>query len=82
MNGLEILGILSALMALIAFVLNQYHKWNNDNIWYDTLNLLAGVGLVIYALTIHALPFVLTNSVWAVVSGVDVARYFLKLKKL
>lgn len=77
MNPMEILGILSALLALVAFVGNQYGKLTNDSIWYDSLNMFSGIGLVIYALSIHGIPFILTNSVWALVSGIDVVRYFL-----
>lgn len=71
---MEILGILSALLALVAFVCNQYGIWRNDNFWYDLFNFLSGVGLVIYAVSIGGVPFILTNSVWALVSGIDVAR--------
>jgi len=75
MNPLEILGIFSALLALSAFIGNEYHKLENDSVWYDLLNFIAGTGLVIYALSINAIPFVLTNSVWAVVSLIDLVKY-------
>ncbi|HZX01240.1 MAG TPA: hypothetical protein VFE87_02510 [Candidatus Paceibacterota bacterium] len=75
MNNLEILGILSALLALIAFVGNEYHKLSSESFWYDLLNFLSGVGLIIYALSIEAIPFVITNSVWALVSGIDLVKY-------
>ena len=75
MNNLEILGILSALLALVAFVGNEYHKLNSESVWYDLLNFLSGVGLVIYALSIGAIPFVITNTVWALVSGIDLVKY-------
>jgi len=62
-------------MALIAFVGNQYHKLADTSIIYDGLNLASGLGLVFYAYMIGAVPFMITNSVWAVVSGIDVVRY-------
>ena len=74
---MELLGILSALAVLGAFVANQYGWVRNDNIWYDAINLVAASGLFLYALSIRGYPFMLTNAVWAAVSGVDVVRYIL-----
>lgn len=78
MNNLEILGILSALLALIAFVSNEYNKLNNESVWYDLLNFFSGVGLIIYAVSIGAIPFIITNSVWALVSGIDLVKFIMK----
>lgn len=78
MSPLEILGILSALLTLTAFICNQYGYLGIDDIRYDMMNMLAGAGLVVYAISIHGVPFILTNSVWCVVSGIDVAKYLWK----
>lgn len=74
--GMELLGILSALLTLSAFVANQYGWVRNDSIWYDSANLLSGIGLFIYAYSLGSVPFMLTNSVWSLVSGIDVLKYF------
>ena len=71
----EILGFVSALAALFAFVANERGILTNDSVWYDLLNFLAGLGLVVYALSIHALPFLLINGAWAFVSGMDLFKY-------
>jgi hypothetical protein len=63
------------LLALVAFIGIQYHKLADTSIIYDGLNLASGLGLVFYAYTIGAVPFIITNSVWALVSGIDVVRY-------
>ena len=81
MNNIEILGILSALLTLSAFIMNQYDMLSNDDIRYDAMNMFSGIGLVIYAISINGVPFMLTNSVWAVVSGIDVVKYFLKKRR-
>ena len=81
MTDLEILGILSALLTLSAFIMNQYGFLSNDDIRYDAMNMFAGIGLVFYAVSISAVPFMLTNSVWAVISGIDVVKYFLKKRR-
>jgi hypothetical protein len=75
MTSMETLGLLSAALALSAFVANEYHKLSSDSVWYDLLNFLSGCGLVIYALSINALPFVLAHGVWAFVSGMDLFKY-------
>ena len=74
-STVDIIGILSALLALVAFVANEYHLWENDNIWYDLFNFISGIGLLYFALQTNALPFIITNTVWTIVSGVDVLRY-------
>jgi len=78
MNILEIVGIVSALFTLSAFIMNQYGILSNDDIRYDALNMFSGLGLVTYAISIHGVPFIITNTVWALVSGIDVAKYFIK----
>lgn len=78
MGILEIIGIVSALLTLSAFIMNQYGILSNEDIRYDTMNMISGIGLVVYAVSIHGVPFILTNSVWAVVSGIDVVKYILR----
>ena len=78
MNPIEILGIASALLALVAFVGNQYHKLSDTSFAYDFINMLSGIGLFTYVYLVDALPFMITNSVWAVVSGIDVVKYLVK----
>ena len=81
MEPIELLGIGSALLALIAFVGNEYGKLNAKSFWYDALNFLSAAGLFVYAYTEWVVPFMITNSVWAFVSGMDVLRYFLKKRR-
>lgn len=78
MSNLEILGILSALLTLSAFVLNEYGKLSAESFSYDLMNFIAAVGLGVYAFSIGSLPFILTNSVWAIVSGGDVIKYLIR----
>ena len=80
MSNMEVLGIFSAILALAAFIGNEYHKLSSDSVWYDLMNFLAGTGLIIYAISINAIPFVLTNGVWATVSFIDLVKYARKRK--
>ena len=81
MEPIEILGIGLALRALFAYVGNEYGKLKADSFAYDFLNFLSGVGLFAYAYYEGVVPFMITNSVWALVSGIDVLKYVLKGKK-
>lgn len=80
MSNFEILGFLSAILTLSAFVLNEYGKLSSESFTYDLMNFVAAVGLGVYAFSIGSLPFILTNSVWAIVSGADVVKYLIRKK--
>lgn len=82
MDSIEILGILSALLILFVFIANEYGQVSSESIWYDLINLIGGLGLLIYAYVQGVVPFMLTNGVWALVSGIDVAKYLYKRKGL
>ena len=73
--------MLSAGILLLSFAANQYGFMSRESLWYDVANLLAGIGLLAYAWWLGSVPFVLINAVWAAVSGVDVVRDLLRLKK-
>jgi hypothetical protein len=82
MEPIEILGIVSAGMTLSAFVGNEYGKLTAESVWYDGLNFLASIGLLMYAAHLGSLPFMVINTVWALVSGFDVVKYFWGAKKV
>ena len=78
MDPLEILGIGSAFAVLYAFVGNEYGKFPARSYPYDVLNLIGSTGLFIYAFAAGVIPFMLTNAVWAAVSGLDVIKHLRK----
>jgi hypothetical protein len=78
MNWLLVLGFVSALVALVAFVGNQFGKLRAESFLYDFLNFISALGLLYYAYETKAYPFMLTNTVWALVSGADVCKYIAK----
>jgi hypothetical protein len=82
MEPLEIVGILSAGLLLFAFAANQYGKLSSESIWYDLFNFLAAAGLFVYAYHLDALPFMVTNGVWGLVSAIDVAKDLIRKTKL
>ncbi|OGM91784.1 hypothetical protein A2755_03145 [Candidatus Wolfebacteria bacterium RIFCSPHIGHO2_01_FULL_48_22] len=79
---MEIVGILSAGLLLFAFIANEYGKLPSESIWYDLFNFLAAVGLFAYAYHLDALPFMVTNGVWGLVSGIDVVKDLMRARGL
>jgi hypothetical protein len=77
-DTLEVLGIAAALTSLGAFVLNQYGKLSEDSVWYDGLFLISSAGLFFYAYKTDALPFMIINGAWALVSFVEVLKDLMK----
>lgn len=69
-----IIGSIGAALILVAFILNQLNKWKKDDLKYDLVNLIGSIILIIFALMISAWPFLILNSVWAVVSLRDVIK--------
>lgn len=67
-----IIGALGATLILVAFILNQLNKWKKTDLSYDLVNLLGSILLIIFSLMIKAWPFVILNSVWAIISLRDV----------
>ncbi len=82
MDAIEILGIACALLTLSAFVANEWGGLSANSFWYDLMNFAASVGLFVYAYNLGVIPFMLTNAVWGLVSGIDVAKYLLRRKGL
>ena len=72
MNIAEIIGASGATLILIAFILEQTHRWKDTDLKYDVVNLLGSVLLIVYAVLLRSYPFLVLNGVWAIVSLRDV----------
>jgi len=66
------IGIIGAGLVLLGFIMNQTKKWKNTDLIYDFVNFLGALLLVIYGLLLKGYPFVVLNTVWALVSLRDV----------
>ena len=73
------IGLTGMSLILIAFVMNQIHKWKDISLTYDIVNVIGAGLLVIYSIMIQSYPFLILNSVWTLVSLRDV---FLDIKKI
>lgn len=66
------IGASGATLILIAFILEQTHRWKDTDLKYDVLNLIGSILLIVYALMLGSYPFLVLNGVWALVSLRDV----------
>lgn len=69
---IQVIGFVGMSLILIAFIMNQIKKWKDDDIIYDVFNAIGATLMVVYAFLIASYPFLILNSVWALVSIRDV----------
>jgi hypothetical protein len=81
MDPLEVLGLGSAFMVLYAFMANEYGTLSVRSLTYDALNFFGAIGLFIYAFQTGTIPFMVTNSVWACIAGLDVFKHMRRRSK-
>jgi hypothetical protein len=77
-----IIGTTGAFLILVTFLLVQSKKISPDNIFYDLINFLGSLLLVIYAIRGKSYPFIILNTVWALASLKDIFTYFFSKKKI
>lgn len=69
-----IIGFLGMLLILIAFLMDQIHKWNSDNLIYDIFNFFGSLFLMYYSLVLVSIPFLILNFIWAIFSLKDIVK--------
>lgn len=74
MDMMTIIGILGAGLILIGFLANEFGKLTAESFRYDLINLVGSVLLIWYGVELSAWPFVVLNSIWALVSLRDVVK--------
>ncbi len=72
------IGVMGALLVLVAFVCNQLGKWRDDYLVYDLVNFLGSLLLVVYASLLLSWPFLILNLVWM---GLSVRDLFTDFKR-
>ena len=75
------IGVLGAGIVLLAFFMNQTHRWKDDDLIYDIANFVGGVLLVIYSVLLKSWPFLILNSIWSIVSARDIYLSLYNKKK-
>lgn len=72
-NPLLYVGFAGSLLVLTAFFLNQTDRISTKSFVYDLVNMVGALFLIAYAYHAGVWPFVLTNTVWFLVSFRDVS---------
>ncbi len=80
MDNVTLLGTLGAFIVLVAFVMNQTHRWKEDDLVYDVTNFIGSCMLVAYAIILKSYPFAFLNLVWAGVSLLNIYEDRLRTK--
>lgn len=76
-----LIGVSGMAMILVAFSLVQSQKVDVNNVWYDLLNFVGSVFLIIYAVPPMSWPFIILNGVWALMSLKDLIFFVTHRRK-
>lgn len=70
-----IVGIIGAMLILIAFLLDEfYKKYNSETLPYNLLNFCGSALLIYYAYALQSWPFLVLNAVWCVAAGIKIVK--------
>ena len=73
---LETLGWWGAALILLAYALVSFSFISVDNVWYQVLNGLGSVGVVIFSVYKRAYPSVALNLIWVAIAIISIMRFF------
>ena len=61
-------GIIGMFLILCAFFMSMLKLSSTDSVMYLSLNIIGATMLIIYSITLDAVPFLVLNAVWLAVS--------------
>jgi phosphatidylserine synthase len=74
---IQILGWTGSVLYLLAYALISLKKTNGDSVLYQGMNIVAGVFLVIYTLSLEAYATTGLNTVWVAIGLFTLGRKWL-----
>jgi len=74
LNIINILGWTGSVLYLLAYALVSAKKTQGDSLLYQGMNIVAGVFLVIYTLSLQAYATTGLNAVWTIIGLVTLGR--------
>jgi len=72
---LETLGWWGTALILIAYALVSFSLISAENIWYQVLNGLGSIGIIVFSVYKRAYPTVLLNVVWAIIATLSIIKF-------
>ena len=74
---INILGWTGSILFLLAYTLVSLKKTEGDSLLYQSMNIVAGIFLVIYTLSLEAYATMALNAVWAIIGLITLGRRWL-----
>jgi len=74
---INILGWTGSIMYLVAYALVSAKKTQGDSVLYQSINIIAGIFLVIYTFTLEAYATMALNGIWAIIGIITLGRRWL-----
>jgi phosphatidylserine synthase len=71
------LGWIGSVLYLLAYALVSAKKTEGDSVLYQGLNIIAGVMVVVYTLSLGAYATTGLNAIWAIIGVVTLGRKWL-----
>jgi hypothetical protein len=74
---INILGWTGSIMYLVAYTLVSMKRTEGDSVLYQSMNIIAGIFLVIYTFTLEAYATMALNGIWAIIGIITLGRRWL-----
>lgn len=71
-----LVGILGVGLILFAFIMIQLRIWSERKLNYNFVNLIGGVLLAIYSISLKNIPFFILQLVWSIVALIKIIWIF------
>lgn len=82
MTQTDIIGFIGVAILLIAYFLNLNNKIGRDSLVYLQMNCV-GAGLAcLVSILMNYLPFIILEGSWAIVSAIEIFKYFKRMKPI
>jgi hypothetical protein len=79
---IDILGWIGSVLLIAAYALNSYQKIKSDSYTFLSLNIIAGIFLIIYSWYYTAFANTFINIVWVIIAVPALIKVFRKSKTL
>ena len=74
---INFLGWTGSILYLLAYALVSMKKTEGDSVWYQGMNIVAGLLLVVYSLALSAYATTGLNAVWVAIGLITLGRKWL-----
>ena len=78
---IEIIGWIGSVAVVAAYLLVSYNKVKSDSYFYQFLNLLGSICLIINTFYHHAFPSMIVNIIWSFIAIAVLFKTFLREKR-